>query len=159
MYQVQPQQGPQSDSLLFSSLVNSQNIRLHDILVHSCLFCCCAWFFMSLIPCVSTETNFSTFCHFSFFRGGGGGGQKTTLRELSFLSGIDILMSPIINEKTKYLILNKGIISNASGNCFFHYKYFSFVCSAMTRGKSTAGGIISFLKINDHKKEKIAVSC
>ena len=37
--------------------------------------------------------NFLTFCQFSFEGGGEGAGSKTKLRELSFLSDIDILTS------------------------------------------------------------------
>ena len=58
--------------------------------------------YASLISCVLTETlqNFSTFCHFSFE---GGGGSKRKLRELSFLSDIDILT-------VGYLLFVNGVV-------------------------------------------------
>ena len=62
------------------------------------LLFCLSWLLCTnkLISCVLTETLkiFSTFCHFSF-EGGGEGGSKRKLRELSFLSDIDILASPL----------------------------------------------------------------
>ena len=61
--------------------------------------------FMTSISCVLTETlqNFSTFCQFSLGRGGRE--LKRKLRELSFLSDIDILTSSLTTKFAKLVEL------------------------------------------------------